>query len=97
MLNNSKEWDHTDFQFDVSAFYDRIINYFNSGKDDDSVVELLAWFQREVFTGRSPATTNEEDVPDSEDEVEDEDEDARINKQRELRRNQRNANNGNST
>ncbi|KDQ25010.1 hypothetical protein PLEOSDRAFT_1067686 [Pleurotus ostreatus PC15] len=97
MLNNSKEWDHTDFQFDVSAFYDRIINYFDSGKDDDNVIELLAWFQREVFAGRSSTTTNEEDIPDSEDEVEDEDEDARISRQRELRRNQRNANNGNST
>ncbi|KAF9494122.1 hypothetical protein BDN71DRAFT_1508019 [Pleurotus eryngii] len=76
MLNNSKEWDHMDFQFDASAFYDRIINYFDSRKDDDSVIELLAWFQHEVFTGRSPTVTNEKNILDSEDEAEDEDEDA---------------------
>ncbi|KAF4580431.1 hypothetical protein EYR40_003147 [Pleurotus pulmonarius] len=74
-----------------------VINYFDGGKDDERVIELLAWFQREVFSGRAPAATNEENIPDSEDEAENEGEDARIAKQRELRRNQRNANNGNST
>ncbi|KAF4578288.1 hypothetical protein EYR40_001550 [Pleurotus pulmonarius] len=74
MLSAASSWTNEDADFNLSIFYDRIINLFRDDEGGEWTQETIAWWNRQVFPGVEAVSDENND--------EDEEEDLRLKRQR---------------